>query len=147
MHCQIDEQLQAMGIPPQFDHDGLFSFVLQRDGGGAVTATLHKDEPNRKLRLAVQSQSSLGKNMSPEFIQELARQSLEPLRDGYGIGLFPDSDRLTVYKVLELDTDTPLRTVLHTLLSHTEHWERLLQVTPPTSPAGESGRAHSHQLA
>lgn len=146
MHCQIEEQLKAMGIPPQFDHDGLFSFVLQRDGGGAVTATLHKDEPGRKLRLAVQGQCCLGGGMSPELIRELARQALEPLRDGYGVGLYPDSDRLTVYKVLELDTDTTLQPVLHTLLSHVEHWEQLLQAVPPASPADESVRHHPLQL-
>lgn len=147
MHCQIEEQLQAMGIPPEFDHDGVFSFVMLRDGGGAATATLHKDEPARKLRLAVQCQSTLCDNISPALIRELARQALKPLRDGYGVGLFPDSDRLTVFTVLELDTAPPLRPVLNTLLSQSEHWERLIQATPPSSPAGESVRRHPLQLA
>lgn len=123
MNCHIDEQLQAMGIAPQFDPHGLLEFTLQREDDGEITITLQRDLDDMKLRLSAQCSGVLTDRVNRTSFLDFARQALEPLRDGYGVGLFPDSERLSVFKVLDLRDTLDLYSILESVLSKVEWLE------------------------
>ncbi|MDW2083654.1 Ati1 family type III secretion system chaperone, partial [Vibrio sp. 1640] len=81
----------------------------------------------------------------PEAIAiAIGEHALEPFRGGFGVGLMPDSRRLTVYKVISL-ANKPQSYVQNTfqqLLEKIEQWHLFIEQTdneeaiPEQLPAG-----------
>ncbi|MCG8291420.1 type III secretion system chaperone [Pseudomonas entomophila] len=116
MVSTIGDQLQSMGLPSAFDRVGTCVFSLQREDGCRCTVTLVSDPDAMKLYLILQSWLSLPEKMSRTFFLAFARRSLEPLRGGQGIGLYPESEQLTLYRVLDLHDGVELETELIALV-------------------------------
>lgn len=134
MNCKIDEQLQTIGITPQFDQDSMLEFTLQKSDGSEITITTNKDIGEMKLRISAQSSIKITNDVAMEIFLDFAREAIEPLRDGYGVGIYPDSNQITIYKVLDMRDDLDLHLILENLLLRIEHWDRLLLAQNKSEP-------------
>ena len=104
MNTDIDQQLANMGIHTRFEHSGVETLTLERDDGTTYLVTVLRDPDGMRLHLTVRCSQPRPDVLTRPLFVHLAHQALEPMRGGDGIGIYPDSDRLTLYRTRDLRT-------------------------------------------
>lgn len=130
MNTDIDQQLANMGIPTRFEQSGVETLTLARDDGTTYLVTVLRDPDGMRLHLTVRCSQPLPDVLTRPLFVHLAHQALEPMRGGDGIGIYPDSDRLTLYRTRDLRTPILLADEMASMLDLAELWDsRLLEAT------------------
>ncbi|OUJ26445.1 ati2 chaperone [Vibrio parahaemolyticus] len=135
------------GNDANFDANGLFQCELSsntNDHDEALFLTIFKNETTINLHMSLTSPVELPTPLPEAIAIAIGEHALEPFRGGFGVGLMPDSRRLTVYKVISL-ANKPQSYVQNTfqqLLEKIEQWHLFIEQTdneeaiPEQLPAG-----------
>lgn len=136
MSTDIDQQFANMGIQTRFQQSGVETLTLARDDGTSYLVTVLRDPDGMRLHLTVRCSQPLPDVLTRPLFAHLAHQALEPMRGGDGIGIYPDSDRLILYRTRELRTAILLADEIASMLELAELWDsRLLEATSnPLAP-------------
>ncbi|EOV6293643.1 TPA: Ati1 family type III secretion system chaperone [Vibrio parahaemolyticus] len=141
------ESISFLGNDANFDANGLFQCELSsntNDHDEALFLTIFKNETTINLHMSLTSPVELPTPLPESIAIAIGEHALEPFRGGFGVGLMPDSRRLTVYKVISL-ANKPQSYVQNTfqqLLEKIEQWHLFIEQTdneeaiPEQLPAG-----------
>ncbi|HHG3229109.1 TPA: Ati1 family type III secretion system chaperone [Vibrio parahaemolyticus] len=141
------ESISFLGNDANFDANGLFQCELSsntNDHDEALFLTIFKNETTINLHMSLTSPVELPTPLPEVIAIAIGEHALEPFRGGFGVGLMPDSRRLTVYKVISL-ANKPQSYVQNTfqqLLEKIEQWHLFIEQTdneeaiPEQLPAG-----------
>ncbi|MDF4801671.1 Ati1 family type III secretion system chaperone [Vibrio parahaemolyticus] len=141
------ESISFLGNDANFDANGLFQCELSsktNDHDEALFLTIFKNETTINLHMSLTSPVELPTPLPEAIAIAIGEHALEPFRGGFGVGLMPDSRRLTVYKVISL-ANKPQSYVQNTfqqLLEKIEQWHLFIEQTdneaaiPEQLPAG-----------
>lgn len=118
--------------------------IEYNDHDEALFLTIFKNETTINLHMSLTSPVELPTPLPEAIAIAIGEHALEPFRGGFGVGLMPDSRRLTVYKVISL-ANKPQSYVQNTfqqLLEKIEQWHLFIEQTdneaaiPEQLPAG-----------
>lgn len=99
IYQQICEELGIVDLA--FDENNLFICELNCTESGneySRQLSIYRDEIEQNLCFALSGQNELPTLIAGDFLTLLCEQALQPLNSGLGIGIFPGSRILTVYK-------------------------------------------------
>ncbi|MCL9781846.1 type III secretion system chaperone [Vibrio sp. S4M6] len=121
-----EELLSGLGKDISFNEEGIFSRELKKEGAEnlPLLLTIYNDMQDMSFRISVMSLRALSNNLSPQLMQAFIEKSLEPLRGGIGIGVYPDTRYLTVYQTLPLagSNKDVVMEVITSLVDEAESW-------------------------
>lgn len=127
MHCPIEKQLSLMGADAKFSDDGLLSLSFNADDEQEFIVVMHKDTTEMKLRICLESYQPIPlKAVSRDIFMQFAQQALDPLRDGCGIGLYPGTENISTWKVVDLSKPIELKPIFDELVSCLQKWDTIL---------------------
>ncbi|UZE61461.1 Ati1 family type III secretion system chaperone [Aeromonas veronii] len=126
------ESISFLGNGADFDENGLFQCELSPDKNNhddALFLIIFKNETTINLHMSLTSPVELPTPLPETIAIAIGEHALEPFRGGFGIGLMPDSRRLTIYKVISL-SNKPRDYVQNTfqqLLERMEQWHNFIE--------------------
>ncbi|MEZ8107074.1 ati2 chaperone [Vibrio genomosp. F6] len=140
------DSISFLGEGANFDENGLFQCELSPDTNNhddALFLTVFKNETTINLHISITSPVELPTPIPETIAIALGEHALEPFRGGFGIGIMPDSRRLTVYKVIPLSSKPQdyVETTFQQLLERMEQWHQFIDqvddavITPEILPA------------
>ncbi|MFV8449615.1 Ati1 family type III secretion system chaperone [Vibrio campbellii] len=141
------ESISFLGNSADFDENGLFQCELSSDANNhddALFLTVFKNEATINLHMSLTSPVELPTPLPEKIAIAIGEHALEPFRGGFGIGLMPDSRRLTIYKVISLSNKPQdyVQNTFQQLLERMEQWHHFIEqadnaeTIPETLPAG-----------
>ncbi|MGY3806332.1 CesT family type III secretion system chaperone [Aeromonas veronii] len=117
--------------PLVFDENGVCTFEIERTAGEAnapfvVNIVAQPDE--MALVLSVTTASDLPERLSRELFLRFGEHALAPLRHGYGVGIYPGTERVSFFSQITLGSYRPqqIRESLANLLEKAHEWEASL---------------------
>lgn len=129
--------------PLAFDENGVCTFEIQRAAEEAtapfvVNIVAQSDE--MALVLSVTTASDLPERLSRELFLRFGEHALSPLRHGYGVGIYPGSERVSFFSQIALENYRPqqIRESLADLLEKAHEWEDSLSQEEQTSHMNKS---------
>lgn len=125
------DSLDALEVPVVFDENDIFSCDINReqnDGKEPLQLVVFRNQEEISLAISVVIGEPIPAGLSSEFITLLAEQALEPLRGGIGIGIYPGTNHLTVYKIVQLSCQPKsiVMEAIESLVNIAEKWESQL---------------------
>ncbi|OCA55758.1 Ati1 family type III secretion system chaperone [Photorhabdus namnaonensis] len=128
------ESISFLGNGADFDENGLFQCELSfdtNDHGEALFLTIFKNETTINLHISLTSPVELPTPLPEAIAVTIGEHALEPFRGGFGIGLMPDSRRLTIYKIISLSNKPQnyVQNVFQQLLEKMEQWHHFIEQT------------------
>lgn len=129
IYQQICEELGIVDLA--FDENNLFICELNYTESGSEYScqlSIYRDEIEQSLCFALSGQNELPTLITGDFLTLLCEQALQPLNSGLGIGIFPGSRILTVYKKVSLAGyyQDSLNQLLSELMTSIEEWDNRL---------------------
>ncbi|WP_186370114.1 hypothetical protein [Yersinia bercovieri] len=129
IYQQICEELGIENLA--FNEDNLFICDLsyaELDNEYHYQLSIYRNEAEQKLCFALTGQNELPAVIAGDFLTSLCEQALQPLNGGLGIGMFPGSRFLTVFKTVALADyyQGSLSTLLSELIVLIEEWDNRL---------------------
>ncbi|QAX81317.1 hypothetical protein D5F51_22195 [Yersinia hibernica] len=114
-----------------FDENNLFICELnctESDNEYSCQLSIYRDEIEQSLCFALSGKNELPTVISGDFLTHLCEQALQPLNSGLGIGIFPGSRLLTVFKKVSLAGyyQGSLNQLLSELMTSIEEWDSRL---------------------
>ncbi|WP_240035985.1 CesT family type III secretion system chaperone [Aeromonas dhakensis] len=129
--------------PLAFDENGVCTFEIQRAAEEAtapfvVNIVAQPDE--MALVLSVTTASDLPERLSRELFLRFGEHALAPLRHGYGVGIYPGTERVSFFSQIALGNYRPqqIRESLADLLEKAHEWEASLSQEVQTTHVTES---------
>ena len=117
--------------PLAFDENGVCTFEIQRAAEEltapfVVNIVAQPDE--MALVLSVTTESELPERLSRELFLRFGEHALAPLRNGYGVGIYPGTERISFFSQIALGNYRPqqIRESLADLLEKAHEWEASL---------------------
>lgn len=117
--------------PLAFDENGVCTFEIQRAAEEAtapfvVNIVAQPDE--MALVLSVTTASDLPERLPRELFLHFGEHALSPLRHGYGVGIYPGTERVSFFSRIALGNYRPqqIRESLANLLEKAHEWEACL---------------------
>lgn len=122
----FEEALFSLGVEVHFNHDNCFSCQLieeNQDKGFYLTA--YRDFQEMSLRIAVIGVNDIQDQINHVFWSELAQAALAPLRGGVGVGIFENTNKISVYQVIKLAGQPKdyVMQVIEKLVSTAQEWD------------------------
>lgn len=123
-----------------FDENGLFQCELSSEDDQVLFFNVFKNEETIQLHLSLISPVVLPTPLPDLLAVKIAEQALEPLRGGFGIGLIPDSRRLTLYKVISLSGKPQgyVQDAFEQLLERMDQWHQFIEEIENSSTMAET---------
>ncbi|GEM_PF-2996912 len=127
MANSFDSALTDLGFS-SFGESNRFDFALQRGDSGEIAVSLYRDCEENTLRISAYTSNAVPYSISRQFFSHFALAALEPFRDGIGIGMPENSDRICVFYSLPMKNYLPGNSVivLEHLIEQVEKWDELL---------------------
>lgn len=139
----FQQSIQFLGASAVFNDEGLFQCELLPDGGDheqALFLTVFKNEDTLSLHMSITSPVELPTPMPDALAIAIGEHALEPFRGGFGVGLMPNSRRLSVYKVVSLagKPEGYVQNVFQQLGDKIEDWHQFIEQISSQPESGES---------
>lgn len=121
-----------------FDENGVCTFEIQQAAEEAtapfvVNIVAQPDE--MALVLSVTTASDLPERLPRKLLLRFGEHALAPLRHGYGVGIYPGTERVSFFSQITLGSYHPqqIRESLANLLEQAHEWETSLSQEEQTS--------------
>ncbi|MET3105919.1 hypothetical protein AAKU58_000734 [Oxalobacteraceae bacterium GrIS 1.18] len=127
MTNNFDLALADLGFP-SFGDDDFFNFSLERGDKTHISVSLHRDQESNLLRISACTSNGISHGVSQQFFEQFAQAAMEPFRDGFGVGMLENSDRLCVFYSLPIQDYVVGKSsaILEKLIEQVEKWDALL---------------------
>ncbi|MCL1123364.1 hypothetical protein [Shewanella surugensis] len=125
----FEQSLAALNVDIHFNHEGCFTCTLKgEDGGSGLNLFVYKHVQQVSLSLIMMGQTDIPEKGSHALLMQLGERAMSPLNEGLGVGILPNTQRISVYKKVTL-LDKPLGYVMdniNQLIAELELWDRYL---------------------
>ncbi|AQS39377.1 hypothetical protein Sps_04274 [Shewanella psychrophila] len=126
------ESISFLGDSVDFDENDLFQCELvseTNEHDDALFLTIFKNETTINLHISVTSPVELPTPLPDALAVAIGEHALEPFRGGFGVGLMPDSRRLSIYKVISLSNKPQgyVQNTFQQLLEKVEQWHLFIE--------------------
>ncbi|WP_299495052.1 CesT family type III secretion system chaperone [uncultured Shewanella sp.] len=98
--------------------------------GEELMLTLNVEEQSHTVFLSVTTSASMKHECDKAFFMAFSRQAMEPFRGGVGVGVFPESEEISVYNAfsyIENDSDEILALISNVVEKAYEWQMRLIE--------------------
>lgn len=117
--------------PLAFDENGVCTFEIQRaaeESTAPFVVNIVTQPDEMALALSVTTASELPERLSRELFLRFGEHALAPLRHGYGVGIYPGTERISFFSKITLGNYRPqqIRESLADLLEKAHEWEASL---------------------
>ncbi|HDX8454745.1 TPA: CesT family type III secretion system chaperone [Aeromonas hydrophila] len=117
--------------PLAFDENGVCTFEIQRaaeESTAPFVVNIVAQPDEMALVLSVTTASELPERLSRELFLRFGEHALAPLRNGYGVGIYPGTERISFFSQIALGNYRPqqIRESLAELLEKAHEWEASL---------------------
>lgn len=96
MTDNFDLALNDLGFSTFGDKD-FFHYSLQREDNSVIDVTLYRDQEEDILHMSAFTSNVVPYSISRQFFNQFAKAALEPFRNGVGVGIPEESERICVY--------------------------------------------------
>ncbi|KHN57976.1 hypothetical protein BA188_21880 [Aeromonas hydrophila] len=129
--------------PLAFDENGVCTFEIQRaaeESTAPFVVNIVTQPDEMALVLSVTTASELPERLSRELFLRFGEHALAPLRHGYGVGIYPGTERVSFFSQIALGSYRPqqIRESLADLLEKAHEWEASLSQEGQTTHVTES---------
>ncbi|MGC5447711.1 CesT family type III secretion system chaperone [Aeromonas veronii bv. sobria] len=129
--------------PLAFDENGVCTFEIQRaaeEASAPFVVNIVAQPDEMALVLSVTTASDLPERLSRELFLRFGEHALAPLRHGYGVGIYPGTERVSFFSRIALGSYRPqqIRESLADLLEKAHEWEASLSQDEQTPPVTKS---------
>ncbi|MGL6563808.1 CesT family type III secretion system chaperone [Aeromonas oralensis] len=129
--------------PLAFDKNGVCTFEIQRAAEEATApfvVNIVAQPHEMALVLSVTTASDLPERLSRELFLRFGEHALAPLRHGYGVGIYPGTERVSFFSQIALGNYRPqqIRESLADLLEKAHEWEASLSQEGQTTHVTKS---------
>lgn len=125
----FEEAVSELGIIGiNFGSNNLFACEWKEENDTKESGRLlsiYRDYQTMTLHISVTTQNSLPKNIPYNFFIDFAEHAIEPFRNGYGVGLFPNSKKISIYKNITIADKTKyfIAEEINELIECSEQWD------------------------
>ncbi len=114
--------------PLAFDENGVSTFEIQRaaeEAAAPFVVNIVAQPDEMALVLSVTTAGELPERLSRELFLRFGEHALAPLRHGYGVGIYPGTERVSFFSRIALGNYRPqqIRESLANLLEKAHEWE------------------------
>ncbi|MBL0533431.1 CesT family type III secretion system chaperone [Aeromonas dhakensis] len=129
--------------PLAFDENGVCTFEIQRaaeESTAPFVVNIVAQPDEMALVLSVTTASDLPERLSRELFLRFGEHALSPLRHGYGVGIYPGTERISFFSKIALGNYRPqqIRESLAALLEKAHEWEASVSQEGQTTHVTES---------
>ncbi len=129
--------------PLAFDENGVCTFEIQRaaeESTAPFVVNIVAQPDEMALVLSVTTASDLPERLSRELFLRFGEHALSPLRHGYGVGIYPGTERVSFFSQIALGNYRPqqIRESLADLLEKAHEWEASLSQEEQTQHMNKS---------
>ncbi|MFM5208603.1 MULTISPECIES: CesT family type III secretion system chaperone [Aeromonas] len=129
--------------PLAFDENGVCTFEIQRaveEATAPFVVNIVAQPDEMALVLSVTTASDLPERLSRELFLRFGEHALSPLRHGYGVGIYPGTERVSFFSQIALGNYRPqqIRESLADLLEKAHEWEDCLSQEEQTPHMNKS---------
>ncbi len=129
--------------PLAFDENGVCTFEIQRaaeESTAPFVVNIVTQPDEMALVLSVTTASELPERLSRELFLRFGEHALAPLRHGYGVGIYPGTERVSFFSQIALGSYRPqqIRESLADMLEKAHEWEASLSQEGQTTHVTES---------
>ena len=129
--------------PLAFDENGVCTFEIQRaaeESTAPFVVNIVAQPDEMALVLSVTTASDLPERLSRELFLRFGEHALSPLRHGYGVGIYPGTERISFFSKIALGNYRPqqIRESLAALLEKAHEWEACVSQEGQTTHVTES---------
>ncbi|MER0497201.1 CesT family type III secretion system chaperone [Aeromonas hydrophila] len=129
--------------PLAFDENGVCTFEIQRaaeESTAPFVVNIVAQPDEMALVLSVTTASDLPERLPRELFLRFGEHALSPLRHGYGVGIYPGTERVSFFSQIALGNYRPqqIRESLADLLEKAHEWEASLSQEGQTTHVTKS---------
>ncbi|HAU4909019.1 TPA: hypothetical protein F3P23_19875 [Aeromonas hydrophila] len=129
--------------PLAFDENGVCTFEIQRaaeESTAPFVVNIVAQPDEMALVLSVTTASDLPERLPRELFLRFGEHALSPLRHGYGVGIYPGTERVSFFSRIALGNYRPqqIRESLADLLEKAHEWEASLSQEGQTTHVTKS---------
>lgn len=129
--------------PLAFDENGVCTFEIQRaveEATAPFVVNIVAQPDEMALVLSVTTASDLPERLPRELFLRFGEHALSPLRHGYGVGIYPGTERVSFFSQIALGNYRPqqIRESLADLLEKAHEWEASLSQEGQTTHVTKS---------